>query len=56
MNIEQLKARGYDLVVFINKAQEELQYINNEITKLSQPVPPTPEVKEEVKPEEPITN
>ena len=31
MNLEQLKARAYDLVVLINNAQNELSQVNNKI-------------------------
>ena len=53
MNIEQLKARGYDLINFIEQARQELLVINNEIAKLSN-VPKSETKGEEVKAEKPI--
>lgn len=40
MNLEQLKARAYDLVVLINNAQNELSQVNQAIQKeMEKPLP-----------------
>ena len=39
MTLEQLKARGYELIMFINKAQNELSQVNNKIQEEEKKLP-----------------
>jgi hypothetical protein len=54
-NIQELKAYAYDLLVKSEGIQKELQAVNQQIVKLSQPAPVQPQVEtpkvEEVKEE-----
>ena len=54
-NIQELKAYAYDLLVKLEGIQKELQAVNQQIVKLSQPAPVQPQVEtpkvEEVKEE-----
>ena len=46
MTLEQLKVKAYDLMVFINNAQNELSQVNNKIQEeLNKPVEPVKEEK-----------
>lgn len=48
MSLEQLKVRAYDLIAFINQAQEELKQVNTKIQEeLNKPVEPVKEEKKE---------
>ena len=39
MTLEQLKAKAYDLMVFINNAQNELSQVNNKIQEEEKKLP-----------------
>ena len=50
MTLEQLKSKAYDLIVFINQAQEELRQVNQLIQKELEKEPKeTGSIKEEKK-------
>ena len=44
-NISECKAYAYDLLVRIEATQKELQAVNQQIVKLSQPAPVQPQVE-----------
>ena len=53
MTLEQLKARGYELIMFINQAQAELAQVNQAINKeMEKPVEEP--VNEDAKPMEEV--
>ena len=57
MTLEQLKARGYELIMFINQAQTELAQVNQAINKeMEKPVekPVEEPVNEDAKPMEEV--